>query len=255
MCNAKATVARIEVEGDIRYVLNDFSDDHKHPGGMAHVIAEDMKFEMCKKVEVNPEKPVSEARNAIIIEYAKKHEDNPDLWAEVIANIGDYDAVDKRQLRARQKVIGNAPKNRNEFDPTKIIEDGEDIIVLDSNLLPSGWKDKHEITRDQSRNNDLVRTFEETWIEDPENENTSDPEEVEKETEGEALPKRILVFTSAKLLKLFEKNDGKSSVDGTFKAIPILWKQLFIWMIKFEGFWIPVAWAWLPDKTLQSYNL
>ena len=122
MCNAKATVARIEVEGDIRYVLNDFSDDHKHPGGMAHVIAEDMKFEMCKKVEVNPEKPVSEARNAVIIEYAKKHEDNPDLWAEVIANIGDYDAVDKRLLRARQKVIGNAPKNRNEFDPTKIIE-------------------------------------------------------------------------------------------------------------------------------------
>ena len=73
--------------------------------------------------------------------FAKKHEDNPDLWADVIANIGDYDDVNKRLLRARQKVIGNPPKNRNEFDPTKIIEDGEDNIVLDSNLLPSGWKD------------------------------------------------------------------------------------------------------------------
>ena len=68
-------------------------------------------------------------------------------------------------------------------------------------------------------------------------------------------PRRILVFTSAKLLKLFEKNYGKSSVDGTFKAIPILWKQLFISMMKIEGFWIPVAWAWLPDKNLQSYKV
>ena len=26
-------------------------------------------------------------------------------------------------------------------------------------------------------------------------------------------------------------------------------------MIKFSGFWIPVAWAWLPDKCLQSYKV
>ena len=38
-------------------------------------------------------------------------------------------------LRVRQKVTDNAPKNRNEFDPTKIIEDGKDIIVLDSKRL------------------------------------------------------------------------------------------------------------------------
>ena len=28
MCNAKASVGRVECDGDVRYVLNDFTDDH-----------------------------------------------------------------------------------------------------------------------------------------------------------------------------------------------------------------------------------
>ena len=87
------------MDGDIRYVLIDYTDEHKHPGTMGHVISEDMKFEMCKRV---------------IIEFAKKYERNPDLWSEVMENVGDYYSVDKTLLRARQKVIGNAPKNRND---------------------------------------------------------------------------------------------------------------------------------------------
>ena len=84
-----------------------------------------MKFEMCKRVEKNPKIHVSEARNAVMIKC-------PDLWSQVMENVGDYYSVDKRLLKARQKVIGNAPKNR------KIIDENEDIIVLDSNCLP--WK-------------------------------------------------------------------------------------------------------------------
>ena len=91
-----------------------------------------MKFEMCKRVEKNPKKHVSEARNAVMIKCAKKYDRNPDLWSPVMENVGDYYSVDKRLLRARHKVIGNAPKNR------KIIDENEDIIVLDSNCLP--WK-------------------------------------------------------------------------------------------------------------------
>ena len=98
MCNSKATVGKIELDGDTRYVLIDFTDEHKHPGTMGHVISEDMKFEMCKRVEKNPEKPVSEARNAVIIEFAKKYERNPELWSEVMENVGDYYSVDKRLL-------------------------------------------------------------------------------------------------------------------------------------------------------------
>ena len=82
-------------------------------------------------------------------------------------------------------------------------------------------------------------------------------EEVEVDNEGQNnLPKRVLAFSSEKLLKLFETNlTGRSSLDGTFKSIPVLWKQLFIWMIKYEGFWIPVVWSWLPDKSEESYKV
>ena len=37
------------------------------------------------------------------------------------------------------------------------------------------------------------------------------------------LPKRVLAFTSKKLLTLFKTNlTGRSSLDGTFKSIPVL---------------------------------
>ena len=45
MCTSKATVGKIELDGDIRYVLIDYTDEHKHPFTMGHAISEDMKFE------------------------------------------------------------------------------------------------------------------------------------------------------------------------------------------------------------------
>ena len=30
---------------------------------------------------------------------------------------------------------------------------------------------------------------------------------------------------------------------------------MFVWMIRFAGFWIPVVWGWLPDKNVQSYKV
>ena len=81
MCTSKATVGKIELDGDIRYVLIDYTFENNHPGTMGHVISENMKFEMCKRAEKNSEKPASEARNAAIKEFAKKNERNPDLWS------------------------------------------------------------------------------------------------------------------------------------------------------------------------------
>ena len=43
------------------------------------------------------------------------------------------------------------------------------------------------------------------------------------------------------------------SVDGTFKSITKNWAQLFIIMCEHQGVHIPVAMAWLPDKTTLSY--
>ena len=68
------------------------------------------------------------------------------------------------------------------------------------------------------------------------------------------LPKRVLIFTSEKLLKQLTKNK-KTSVDGTFKSSCRLWKQLFVWMIKQNGYWTPVVWGWLPDNTEESYKI
>ena len=42
-------------------------------------------------------------------------------------------------------------------------------------------------------------------------------------------------------------------MDGTFKSCCKLWKQLFIWMVKIGGFWIPIVWGLLHDKSEISY--
>ena len=52
-----------------------------------------------------------------------------------------------------------------------------------------------------------------------------DEEMDEEEQTGEQgnLPQRVLAFTSTKILTLFKTNlTGRSSLDGTFKSIPVL---------------------------------
>ena len=237
-CEAKATVVKVEVDDAIKFILKDFHPTHNHGGSFGNVIAEEMKQKMCKIVERNPENPVGDARKAVILEYALKHAGTPDDWSEIVENLGDYDNIDKRLLRARQNMIGKAPKNRNDFDPLKMIDDGEDLIVLDSNNLPEGWQilieESHFDTSsiDWSKNQDA-------WIEheNDTDEVTVDEEVNENDQEAAYLPKRIVAFTSSKPLKLFETTtDGKASVDGTFKSAPVLWKQVFMIMIRTSGF-------------------
>ena len=48
MCTSKATVGKIELDGDIRYVLIDYTDEHKYPGTMGHVI-----LGLAKKIEMS----------------------------------------------------------------------------------------------------------------------------------------------------------------------------------------------------------
>ena len=200
MCGAKATVIKVD---DEKFVLSKITEEHSHPGSACDIIVEDMKAEMCDIVETFPENPVGEARKATLLKYAEIYDGNQDLWADIVSKLGDYDALDKRLLRARQKIIGKSPTNRNEFDPSLVLGVDDDVIILDSNNLPEGWKE------------DMENISEISNLE-AENENL---EEGDNE-DANILPKRVFVFTSPKLLKLFEENDGKASVDGTFKAIP-----------------------------------
>jgi hypothetical protein len=68
------------------------------------------------------------------------------------------------------------------------------------------------------------------------------------------LPKRVLAYSSKKLLKMFSKCK-KGSLDGTFKSCCKLWTQQFVFMLKSNKHWIPVVWSWLPDKTEESYKV
>ena len=63
---------------------------------------------------------------------------------------------------------------------------------------------------------------------------------------------RVLVFTTVKLLGLLTVAK-QGSVDGTFRSCTVLWKQLFIVMVEIRGVFIPILFAWLPDKTTASY--
>ena len=221
-------------------------------------------------MQANPDEPVSVSRVNVIMKYAELyHQTQPEVWADVVDCVGDYNALDKRLYRAREKIVGKAPKNRNEFDPSSFFDASEnvdDIIVLDSNKLPAGWKTRMEEkvaeneslrSREWGNINETVREYENSMdaFEQAGTENVEE-EDVEEENSSASLPKRVLAFTSKKLLTIFETNlSGRSSVDGTFKSIPVLWKQLFIWMVKYSGFWIPVCWAWLPDKSEVSYKV
>ena len=48
--------------------------------------------------------------------------------------------MDKRLYRARQKVVGKAPNNRNMFDPLNFLSEDDEMIIMDSQNLPASWK-------------------------------------------------------------------------------------------------------------------
>ena len=79
-------------------------------------------------------------------------------------------------------------------------------------------------------------------------------EKEENDVTSSVFPKRVLAFSSEKLIRQLSRN-LKSSVDGTFKSSCTLWRQLFIWMVKDNGYWFPVVFGWLPDKSEISYKV
>jgi hypothetical protein len=57
---------------------------------------------------------------------------------------------------------------------------------------------------------------------------SSSESEEESNSEPKNKPKRIIAYSTKKLLKIF--NQRKASGDGTFKICPSLWTQLYIVM-------------------------
>ena len=259
-CTAKAKVVAFED----KWILQSADDDHSCEPNRARVTAELLRYKMKMIVRSNPTQAVGKAVRAIRIEAAEEYRKDKDFYSHLVAELGTGSALEKQLLRVRSEVIGNTPKSRNGFNATEFLKDvyGEqnDIVVCDSNDLTENWREEIARTKANSGydweklDENIANIEKEFHSDDTEIEN---PEPIVDENLGvneKDLPKRVLAFTSKTLLEELEQN-RKTSVDGTFKSSCSLWCQQFIWMIKSKGYWVPVVWGWLPDKTEISYKV
>ena len=279
-CLAKATVMKCDIPGiGVKAILVKVDSDHDCMLNVPKAIAEEMRHEMKEIVRKDPHKPVNEAVRNIRRQYAEKYDDEDDLFDQIMAELGPDKPLEKQLLRVRKEIIGKTPINRDRFDPKyflrRLFGKEHNIVTLDSNKLETGWRDKlsQKNPNTKYRWDNLVtevREYEDTCADGEEgatikdcpneeeghfDEDTKNLDEPEyPNLEGKDLPKRVLGFSSVKILKLYGKH-LKSSLDGTFKSACFLWSQSFIWMVKYFGHWVPAVHAWLPDKTEQSYKV
>ena len=178
----------------------------------------------------------------------------------------------------KSRILGSLPKSRDDFDPLSLLsklDGGEKIVVCDSNTdLPRNWREISLKEAFGSKRNGDVPNLEEDNASsadegissddggDALEDEDEDPNEYQEVTmnstvhvDGPAsLPKRVLVFTTVVMLGLLAVCKY-GSVDGTFKAMTKKWKQLFVFMVNYQGSFLPVAFSWLPDKTALSYHV
>ena len=278
-CKAKAKVVRRDDQSFFLYHCDDF---HNHLVNKAEITAEELKQRMGALVKENPVEPVGDAIKKVKLEAAEEFAEDEEYFKEVVEALGSYHGLESRLLRIREKIIGPLPKNRDWFDPRhflkKIYGPNHKVEVMDSNKFPENWKemiDKPNPNSNYKWNNlnDEVRAFEDhdedDNLEHVDEHTVEEENEYREETNGNEdnidqpeappkpsnrLPKRILAFSSKKLLNLFSQCE-RGSLDGTFKSCCKLWGQKFVWMLKYNGHWIPVIWGWLPDKSEISYKV
>ena len=257
MCLAKARVSYWEEKE--KWILQ-HADSHVCEPNRPRVIAELLRDRMKSLVRQDPAKAVGKAVRAIRIEAAREYSEDEVFYQKLVAELGTDSALERQLLRVRAEVIGPTPRSRNEFQPknfiSRIFGDTNDV-VLDSNDLSEGWKDDIDRTNRSSEyewNNLTTEIL--NMVETEHEEYNSEAQDIDTEDSVDKdLPKRVVAFTSPTLLKQLSKN-LKTSVDGTFKSSCSLWTQQFIWMVKSQtGYWIPVVWGWLPDKTETSYRV
>ena len=214
------------------YYLYDANlEEHNHPTDKGEILVQDMIVEMEKRFSERLSEKPSVIRKQVCLEYRAKYGKTL-LWDEILEHIQSDAVIDRKLTRIREKKWGNLPKNRDDLDILRVIDnlDGnDDLVVMDSNALME---------------NDEFRSK----IEDL---NIVDQHE---EASDRSRPPRVLTVSSPFCLNLLGVCK-KGSVDGTFKIAPSNWAQIFILMAKYDDKWVPVAFSFLPDKKESSYKL
>ena len=276
-CPASVVLTKL----DERWWPQNLSADevHNHPSDKGYILAGIMKKEMFSKVSKNPESKADEVYRDVVTSYEDRFGEEEHIWDDVVANLPDKNILARNMRYIRSKEHGPLPKNRNDFDPEAVVKDavgGRKVIIMDSNKL----LDDEFYVKLNDFKNDITEYDEDLdqYIRDGESEHEEESfseEDAEKSVEANRIvdyssssnesgnddiplestcrknPKRIIAYSTKKLLKIF--NQRKSSGDGTFKICPALWKQLYIVMVKFGNSWIPVCYALLPDKCKETY--
>ena len=283
-CRAKATVVKRD---DDSFFLYSCDDAHNHLVNSALIVAEELKQRMAEIVRNNPAAPVGEAISTIKIEAAQEYGDDDDRFNDITDALGSHHALTLKLLRVRDSIIGKMPRNRDYFDPNyflkRVFPGKSNVEIMDSNKLPDGWQEminkanphsqynwekldddmrqyedeEEPIQNDENVSGDIVEEDEESFPADTQEDACIDdlvdgPEN--PPPSSKSLPKRVLAYSSKKLLKLFSKCE-RGSLDGTFKSCAKLWKQQCVFMLKSKKHWIPVVFGWLPDKTEESYKV
>ena len=222
-----------------------------------------------------------------MVEVSLKYEKDPQLLLDIVSAMPKR--VDNTLTLHRNKLLGNIPKSREEFNPWSLLDKmdgGDKMMVLDScKDLPVDWREidmreRYGVNpdRDGGVEGDTQSTGtgtsegdsqstgasdgtgSETDVgpitvpSDESDEGVNDDLDATVQADPEKPPKRVLVFTTVMLLGLLSMCRW-GSVDGTFKSSTKHWKQLFVMLCNFNGTWLPVAFGWLPDKNLLSYQL
>ena len=209
-------------------MLTKFSDlsQHNHETSEGEILANEMIAEMEKRYLVNLTEKASTIRKKVIAEFMEKYgKDN--VWDDLLEHVQEDSVIDRRLNKVREKVWGNLPKGRDDFNILTVLETvpgGKDAVIMDSNVLKNDPKFKEKMK-------DLNITQEELDI----------------------LP-RILSISSDFCLDLLGVCT-KASVDGTFRIAPTNWSQIFILMAKYDDKFVPVSFGFLPNKTESSYKV
>ena len=183
---------------------------------------------MIDIVRKDPTKPVGEAIKEVKLRLAKEHEKDKETFNSVIDALGNHHALEQRLTEARLAIIGPTPKSRKDFNINTFKEKNlisEDAIVLDSENLPENWESLLE-PKDQETSyhwdkmNDAMMELDDSdeYVDEIHDKWPDDTHEANANIEDQntAKPKRVLIYTSESLLKVFAKCKC-GSLDGTFK--------------------------------------